>query len=118
MQKFTRALTREVEIGGERLALTLSAEGVRIRPVGSRRPPRQLSWASILCASAGNLPAGEAATPEEIAAALDALHAGSRAARPAEPPAAGPTPLLGPTGGDVAELLARLDAWLARHRSR
>jgi cell wall assembly regulator SMI1 len=114
MQKFTRALTREIEVGGERLAVTLSAEGVSIRPVGSRRPPRDLDWPSVLCACTGKLPAGETAAPEEVTAALDALRAG----RPAKEPAAEAKPLLTAAGGDVTALLARLDAWLARHRQR
>ena len=53
MQKFTRALTREIEVGGERLALTLSTEGVSVRLVGLRKPPLDLDWPSILCACAG-----------------------------------------------------------------
>ena len=36
MQKFTRALTREIEIAGERFVVTLDAAGLAIRPVGSR----------------------------------------------------------------------------------
>ena len=39
MQKFTRSLTREIEIGGERVGITLDANGVTLKPVGSRRPP-------------------------------------------------------------------------------
>ena len=49
MQKFTRALTREIEVGGERLAVTLSEQGLSVRPVGSRRPPHTMSWATWVC---------------------------------------------------------------------
>ena len=35
MQKFTRAITREIEVGGERLALTFTEQGMSVRPVGS-----------------------------------------------------------------------------------
>ncbi len=72
MQKFTRNLTREVEIGGERLAVTFSAEGVSLRPVGSRRPPRNLSWGALLCAAAGHSD-GTEPPAEAVAQALDRL---------------------------------------------
>jgi hypothetical protein len=44
MQKFTRELTREIEIAGQRLAVTLNEKGVSLRPVGSQRPPAALTW--------------------------------------------------------------------------
>ena len=50
MQQFTRTLTREIEVAGERLALTLSKEGLSVRPVGGRRPPYNMSWEAWLCA--------------------------------------------------------------------
>src|SRR5262245_47295043 len=50
MQKFTRSLTREIEVGGERVAVTLDETGMTLRPVGARRPPHTLSWAQVLCA--------------------------------------------------------------------
>ncbi len=53
MQKFTRSLTREVEIEGERLAVTFSNDGLELRPVGSRRPPLTVSWAGLLCTAVG-----------------------------------------------------------------
>jgi len=46
MQQFTRNLTREIEVGGERLALTLSKDGLSVRPVGGRRLPYTRSWAA------------------------------------------------------------------------
>lgn len=81
MQKFTRAITREVELGGERLALTFDAEGLSVRPVGSRKPPHTCSWASLLVHLAR-----EDATepsPEDVAAAVGRLKAGKTGARPA-----------------------------------
>lgn len=111
MQKFTRALTREIEVGGERLAVTLNAEGITLRPVGGRKPPHTLSWASLTCASTGTLPVGDAPTAEQLAAALEALHAGAKEHAAPQPLAAASSPTLKP-------LLGRLDAWLAKHRAR
>lgn len=71
MQKFTRSLTREVEIGGERLAVTFSAEGLELRPVGSRRPPLTVSWGGLLCAAV------DQSSPEaqpQASAVAEALH--------------------------------------------
>src|SRR5208337_1297900 len=70
MQEFTRSLTREIQVDGERLAVTLDKEGLSIRPVGSRRPPSSLSWAACLCAAVGNPPDAAA---ELVAAALTTL---------------------------------------------
>lgn len=53
MQKFTRALTREVEIDGQRMAVTLSETGVSLRPVGSRKPPAEVTWSGVLAAAGG-----------------------------------------------------------------
>src|SRR5690348_16395442 len=82
MQKFTRALTREIEVGGERLAVTLSEEGISVRPVGARRPPHELSWAACVCAATGHPAAGAEPSSDEIAAAVKALKAGG-AGKPA-----------------------------------
>lgn len=78
MQKFTRAITREVELAGERLAFTFDAEGVTVRPVGSRRPPHTCSWASL----AHHLTRDDAAEPpaEALAAAVERLKTGGKAA--------------------------------------
>jgi hypothetical protein len=91
MQKFTRAITREVELAGERLAFTFDAEGITVRPVGSRRPPHGCSWASV----AVHLAREDAPEPpsEDVAAAVGRLKAGGKAAeRPSakEPETAGP----------------------------
>src|SRR5579885_982487 len=72
MQKFTRPLTREIELAGERLALTFGAEGVQVRPVGSRKPPLHLSWASFLVAAASRANQPEPA-PEQVSAAFQAV---------------------------------------------
>jgi cell wall assembly regulator SMI1 len=121
MQKFTRALTREVEVGGERLAVTFDADGLSVRPVGSRREPHRLSWAAVACAAAG-LP------PDDVAAALAALRAGKPKdkpanASPADAPPVAPAAMLSPAEkapaappDRLADVLPRLDAWLARHR--
>ena len=83
MQKFTRALTREIEVGGERLAVTLSEEGLSVRVVGTRKTPYSMTWAACLCA----LTQGRERPPteEELAATVKALKAGVK--EPAAPPA-------------------------------
>jgi cell wall assembly regulator SMI1 len=121
MQKFTRALTREVEVGGERLAITFDADGLSVRPVGSRREPHRLSWAAVACAAAG-------LAPDDVAAALAALRAGAPKDKPAKaspddaPPVA-PAAMTSPAEkapaappDRLADVLPRLDAWLVRHR--
>lgn len=104
MQKFTRAITREVELGGERLAFTFDAEGITVRPIGSRRPPHTCSWASL----AHHLTREEASEPsaEALSAAVERLKAGGKAsARPSakepetgaadqEPPPPAPPPMM------------------------
>jgi cell wall assembly regulator SMI1 len=110
MQKFTRALTREIEVGGERLAITLDESGLSVRPVGSRKPAHELSWAAAVCALAGR-PSGAEPAEAELRQALETLRGGPAAAKPADPPAA--------SGSEsVAELLAQLDAWLKKNRKR
>ena len=81
MQKFTRALTREIEVGGERLAVTLSEEGLSVRVVGTRKTPYSMTWAACLCA----LTQGREHPPseEEMAATVKALRAGVK--EPAAP---------------------------------
>ncbi len=94
MQKFTRELTREVEVNGERLALTLSEAGVSVRPVGSRKPPHEITWAAVVAAA--------------------------RSAPPAPGPAPEAAPLAASAPAHVADdlpaVLARLEAWLKVHR--
>src|SRR5262249_4866957 len=107
MQKFTRALTREIELAGERLAVTLSEAGLSVRPVGSRRPPHEMSWAAALCVLAGKPAAGAEPTPEEIAVAVKDLKTGApkpakaAAEKPAEPAAAAPAPTPVPSAPHV-----------------
>lgn len=134
MQKFTRALTREIELAGERLAVTLDEKGLTVRPVGSRRPPHTLSWSACLCAVAGH-PASADPPPEaELAEAVKAIKGG--APKPASAPAAPAHPAApvppaeekSPVGSappapasaesSVPALLARVDRWLAAHRQR
>lgn len=111
MQEFTRPITREVEIGGERIAVTFSEQGIALRTVGSRKPPRELSWSAVLCRL---MPAGGEPKPEEVAAALKALKAGPPPVSPAKET---PMPTAAPSA-DVPALLARLEAWLKAHRPR
>jgi cell wall assembly regulator SMI1 len=103
VQKFTRALTREIEVNGERLAVTLGEEGLSIRPVGSRKPPRTLTWSEVLCACAGKPPAGGAPTTEERKVALQGLRSVVEgASAPAAPP--------------LSDSLSRLEKWLKKNR--
>jgi cell wall assembly regulator SMI1 len=107
MQKFTRSLTREIEVGGERLAITFSEEGLSVRPVGSRRPPGEMTWASVLCAAVGKPVADRPPTSDEVAEALTALKniKGSKAAAPTPAPAAEalPAPTPAPSPAHAAE---------------
>jgi hypothetical protein len=74
VQKFTRPITREVEIGGERLAFTFTEQGLAVRPLGSRKPPREITWGAVLVHM---LASGEAAPPvpsaDQVAAAAASL---------------------------------------------
>ncbi len=123
MQKFTRPLTREVEVGGKRLALTFSDKGMSFRPVGSRKPPREMSWPALI-----ELMEKHPAAPAEHAAEAPAEHAAGHAAGQAHAgPEGGESGSSGEeSGGDeesadgpsVPSLLRRLDRWLAQHRKR
>jgi cell wall assembly regulator SMI1 len=121
MQKFTRSLTREIEVAGERLAVTFSEEGLSIRPVGSRRPPCTLTWEACICACADS--ACASVTPDDVRAALDIIKGGgerptpkaAEAASESALSAAAPTARSSPPLGD---LLARLDQWLRAHRAQ
>ncbi len=85
MQKFTRALTREIEVAGERLAVTLDGEGLTVRPVGSRRPPYTLSWAACVCAVAGQFASEDPPPESELAAAIKTIRAGAPKEKEAAP---------------------------------
>jgi cell wall assembly regulator SMI1 len=137
MQKFTRSLTREIEVGGERVAVTLDADGVTLRPVGSRRPPHTLSWVGVVCAAAAKSAPGD----DQLAEAVKALKQGgekppaasnpsaAEKSRPAEAPAeaapaathttaaAAPAAAHHAGAAGPSGALARIDAWLAKHRS-
>ena len=133
MQKFTRALTREIEVGGERLAVNLDADGVTVRPVGARKPPHHLSWPACVCAIAGQAAAQDPPQPGELAEAVKALKAGaSKEATPhhsapahsgapvppsrAAAPVSSTTPAPAQKETSVAALLSRVERWLAAHR--
>jgi cell wall assembly regulator SMI1 len=88
MQKFTRALTREVELHGERYAVTLSEQGVSLRPVGSRKPPQEASWDQI----------------------AQWMGVGAVEASPST------TANVTSDNSELAGLLAELDTWLEEHR--
>jgi cell wall assembly regulator SMI1 len=119
VQKFTRPITREIELGGERLAVTLTESGVSMRPVGSRKPPWEAGWGAVLCQLADRDPAP---TPDEVAAAVAALKKGKPAKKAArEPAAANPTATAetkADPSGRLAGRLSRPERWLAKHRPR
>jgi cell wall assembly regulator SMI1 len=116
MQQFTRPITREIELGGERLALTLGKEGISVRVVGTRnKPPRELSWAALLCLLTRQRTPAAAPTGEELAAAIKALKTGSAPAAAAPPEK---TPAPPPVDDQVKALLDRLERWLKKHRAR
>jgi cell wall assembly regulator SMI1 len=102
MQKLTRPLTREIEVGGKRLAVIVSQDGVAIRPADATGPGHTLSWAACVCACAGKPVVGREPTAQELAAAQEALQGGSGQG----------------SGEGLAELLRRLDGWLREHRER
>lgn len=136
MQQFTRALTREIEVGGERLAVTLSKEGLSVRPVGGRRPPFTMSWSAWICACVSGV--GQEPAAEQIKQVLEAVRAGAAKTTdksaphqtgetPAPPSKTGETPAphapaSPPTAASNADkmmvLLARLDQWLNDQRER
>lgn len=123
MQKFTRALTREIEAAGERLAVTLSEEGMTLRPVGGRRPPHTLSWDALVYACVSLQ--GTDLNPDAIAEAVKALKAGGDST-PRPKPAAAAEQTTAPADhpapdhpkSSLSALLARLDHWLKAHRAR
>jgi cell wall assembly regulator SMI1 len=127
VQKFTRALTREIELGGQRLKVTLNEKGLAFSLVGSRRPPREITWAALL----QHLARGEGVPepdPQALAEAVEQLKGASpgrkanktsaqpsaQEARPA--PAAAEAP--GQQSESVPALLNRLETWLRSHRPR
>jgi hypothetical protein len=72
VQKFTRPITREVELGGERLAFTFTEQGLAVRPLGSRKLPREISWGTVLVHMLGSSE-GQAPSPDQIASAAASL---------------------------------------------
>jgi hypothetical protein len=71
VQKFTRPITREIEFGGLRLAVTFGEQGIAVRPVGSRKPPREISWPAFLSHLTEH--SGQEPTPEQIASAANSF---------------------------------------------
>ncbi|MHB1424360.1 MAG: SMI1/KNR4 family protein [Gemmataceae bacterium] len=122
MQQFTRALTREIEVRGERLALTLSKDGLSVRPVGGRRPPYTMSWSAWLCACVAD--AGGEPAAERVQQALESVRAGAtKKSGAASPPqesdsADAISPESAANGDKMTVLLARLDQWLNTERER
>jgi hypothetical protein len=104
VQKFTRSITREIELAGTRLALTLGETGLSVRPVGTRRPPWEMSWATLVCHLVDKAPRNsEGALPEEVSAAVDTIKTADAPKRlmpePAvAPPSTPPVPPLPPGG--------------------
>jgi cell wall assembly regulator SMI1 len=110
VQKFTRALTREIELAGQRLKLTLDENGITISQVGSRRPPREISWAALIA----QMSTAESREPDAtaLASALDSLKSGPAARQPART-AASPQPK---STQEVTPILDRLEQWLKANR--
>jgi cell wall assembly regulator SMI1 len=112
VQKFTRPLTREIDLAGNRLALTLTDQGISVRPVGARKPPWECSWDQLLCRVTG---------AADAAAAFEALRKGTPSLQKeaesttAASPAAPATPA---APAEVASLLGQLEQWLNHHRPR
>jgi cell wall assembly regulator SMI1 len=124
MQKFTRSLTREIDIGGERVAVTLDAAGVTLRLLGTRRPPHTITWPSIVCAAAK--------VPDQIAEAVQAIKKGGEKtpdAAPAPvpdaeashrtetPPSSLSAPPPASNAAALTHVLERIEGWLALHRA-
>lgn len=141
MQKFTRPLTREIELGGERLALTFSEKGIVLRPVGSRRPPWEMSWGALAWHVTGSgAGASHEPTAEQVSTATERIKSGGPSKPAGSEPAPAPAPEPAPSaernvpaprpnhGGDgsgrgrgeteIAGLLRRLERWLANERPR
>lgn len=125
MQQFTRDLTREISVGGERLAITLSKEGLSVRPVGGRRPPFTMSWTAWVCACVAE--AGQEPMDEKIKHALEAVRAGaaktdktapSEGHRHPEPKQTHEADAPRSDADKMTVLLARLDQWLNTKRER
>jgi cell wall assembly regulator SMI1 len=115
MQKFTRALTREVEVAGVALGVTLDDKGLSFQPADAQQPALTLSWAGCLCAAAGMPSASSKPSAAEVTRALEALRGqpgGADGAAKGDPPASVPD------SPGVAALLARLEAWLKKRRRR
>jgi hypothetical protein len=93
VQKFTRPITREIEISGERLAFTFGEQGIAVRPVGSRKPPKEISWAAVLTHMT-DPSAGAAPGPEQLTAALEQLRGpgGKPSSKPAHESPSEPAP--------------------------
>jgi cell wall assembly regulator SMI1 len=130
VQKFTRALTREIELAGQRLALDLDENGLSVRPVGSRRPPHEITWAALLCHMVKR-DVAEPPPPEAhvLAEAVERLKAGgvakkvSKTEPPPPPSSPPPAPLPAPSAerssiAPTHALLMRLETWLRSHRPR
>jgi cell wall assembly regulator SMI1 len=119
VQKFTRPITREIELGGERLALTLDQKGISVRVLGTRnKPPRELTWGAVLSLLGRQKTAAAEPTAEELAAAIKALKtppAPAAEKAPAAPAQGGTTT---GEGDPVKDLLTRLEQWLKEHRPR
>ena len=129
MQKFTRALTREIELAGQRLALNLDESGISVRPVGSRKPPHEITWAALMCqlvkSGVADAPQPEA---HALAEAVERIKAGGTAKKepkleppPEQPPGSVPAPSAERSSAagashEVPALLARLETWLRSYR--
>jgi len=116
MQKFTRPLRREIEVAGERLALTFGEQGLAVRPVGARRPAVEASWSAVVARLFGTSSAAAEPSADELTSALRTVRAGG-AARLANPPSVAAASAAPPaTPKRLQGILTRLDQWLRKHR--
>jgi cell wall assembly regulator SMI1 len=112
MQKFTRALTREIELAGHRLKVTLDEKGIAVSPVGSRRPPREISWNALVHLIQNESPPEP--DPHALGETVEAMKGSTSTRKPRQ--AASQSALTG--SEHLPELLARLEAWFKSHRPR
>jgi cell wall assembly regulator SMI1 len=109
VQKFTRPLTREIDVAGERLALTLDSKGLSVRLVGSRKAAHEMTWAQLIYLLTTEQTGAARPTAEDLSRAIETLRKG------APPKPAGETPAV--SGYDrTRALLRRLEHWLAENR--
>jgi cell wall assembly regulator SMI1 len=97
MPKATRSQTREVEVGGVRLVVTLDDKGVSFQAADESGPPLTLSWTAALCGTNAGEPSAA-----DVARVLKGLEGKGGQTNSSGLPA----------------VLARMEAWLKQKRRR